>query len=138
MNNASEPDRSTDHDAPPQAGSFRTLLHHAAGLLQARLSLAMIELGEARDAFITVFVLAIAALVMSSLALIAISALIIMLLWDAMGAWIIVVMAVLYAVLGLWLLRSAIRLISEGRLGLPQTMAELRQDRDALFPKDAP
>ena len=133
----SEPGRSMhEEDTAPKAGSVRAMLHHAAGLLQARLSLALIELGEARDAFITVVLLAIAALVMTSLALIAVSALVIMLLWDAMGLWIIVVVAVFYAVLGGWLLRSAIRLISEGRVGLPSTMAELRQDRDALFPKD--
>jgi len=134
----SEPGSSMDKDVDPRAGSIRALLHHAAGLFQARLSLAVIELGEARDAFLTVFVLAIAALVMTSLALIAFSALIIMLLWDAMGLWIIVVVALFYAVLGGWLLRSAIRLISEGRLGLPHTLAELRRDRDALFPGDAP
>jgi uncharacterized membrane protein YqjE len=134
----SEPGGSTDHDTPTSAGSIRALLRHAAGLLQARLSLALIELGEARDAFLSVFVLAIAALVMTSLALIALSALIIMLLWDAMGLWIIVMVAVFYAVLGGWLLRSAIRLIREGRLGLPHTLAELRQDRDALFPGDTP
>lgn len=123
--------------APPRmTGSLRSVLHHAAGLFQARISLALLELGEARDAFITVFVLAIAALVMAGLAMIALSALIILLLWDAMGAWVIAVLAVLYSALGWLLIRSAVQMIREGRLGLPQTMAELRQDRDALMTED--
>ena len=134
----SQPGDNATADPPRTTSSIRSLLHHAVGLLQARLSLALLELGEARDAFITVFVLAIAALVMGSLALIALSALIIMLLWDAMGAWVIALLAIFYAALGWLLLRSAIQMIRDGRLGLPQTMAELRQDREALFPSDAP
>ena len=73
----SEPGDNSPDGQPRTTGRIRSLLHHAAGLLQARVSLALIELGEARDAFIIVFVLAIAALVMVSLALIALSALII-------------------------------------------------------------
>ena len=134
----SEPGDNSPDSQPRTTGSIRSLLHHAAGLLQARLSLALIELGEARDAFITVFVLAIAALVMVSLALIALSALIIILLWESMGIGVIATLAVGYAALGWLLLRSAMQMIRDGRLGLPQTMAELRQDRDALFPGDAP
>jgi uncharacterized membrane protein YqjE len=98
----------------------------------------MIELAEARDAFITVFVLAIAALVMASLTLTAVSALIIVLLWDSLGAWVILILALVYASFSWLLWRSALQLIREGRLGLPHTLAELRQDRDALFPGDAP
>ncbi len=134
----------TDADGNPSAGTasktgrIRALIHHAAGLLQARLSLAMIELAEARDAFITVFVLAIAALVMASLTLIAVSALIIVLLWDSLGAWVIMILALVYAGFSWLLWRAAFQLIREGRLGLPQTLAELRKDRDALFPGDAP
>lgn len=134
----SEPGDGSPDSQPRMTGGIRSLLQHAAGLLQARVSLALIELGEARDAFITVFVLAIAALVMASLALIALSALIIILLWESMGAWVIAMLAVGYAVLGGLLLRSAIQMIRGGRLGLPHTMAELRRDREALFPGDAP
>lgn len=125
-------------DQPRLTSSLRLLLQHAPGLLSARISLALLELGEARDAFITVFVLAIAALVMASLTLIALSALIIVLAWDALGWRVIVLLAVAYAVFGWLLWRAARSLIREGRLGLPQTMGELRKDRDALFPGDAP
>jgi len=117
-------------------GSLRSVIRHAVGLFQARLSLALIELAEARDAFITVFVLAIAAIVAGSLTLIAVSAWIIVLLWEPLGGWIILILALIYAMLSVLLGRAAIRLIRGGRLGLPQTMAELRQDRDALMTED--
>lgn len=125
-------------DQPRLTSSLRLLLQHAPGLLSARISLALLELGEARDAFITVFVLAIAALVMASLTLIALSALIIVLAWDALGWRVIVLLALAYAAFSWLLWRAARSLIREGRLGLPQTMVELRKDRDALFPGDAP
>ena len=133
----SEPSKEPPAGSAGMAGSLRSVFRHAVGLFQARLSLALIELAEARDAFITVFVLAIAAMVACSLTLIAVSALIIVLLWDSLGGWIILILALVYAMLSVLLGRAAIRLIREGRLGLPQTMAELRQDRDALVTEDA-
>ncbi|NCW79178.1 MAG: phage holin family protein, partial [Oxalobacteraceae bacterium] len=65
------------------------------------------------------------------------SAWIIVLLWEPLGGWIILILALVYAMLSVLLGRAAIRLIREGRLGLPQTIAELRQDRDALVTEDA-
>jgi uncharacterized membrane protein YqjE len=133
----SEPSKEPPAGSAGVTGSLRSVIRHAAGLFQVRLSLALIELAEARDAFITVFVLAIAAIVAGSLTLIAVSAWIIVLLWEPLGGWIILILALIYAMLSVLLGRAAIRLIREGRLGLPQTMAELRQDRDALMTEDA-
>ena len=116
--------------------SAGSLIRHAIGLLNARLSLAVIELAEARDAFLTVFVLAVFALLMASFTLIALSALIVVLLWDALGWRVLLLLVVLYALFAWLCWRAAQGLIREGRLGLPMTMAELRQDRDALFRKD--
>lgn len=133
----SDPSNEPPTRSPGVTGSLRSMARHAAGLLQARLSLALIELGEARDAFITIVVLAMAAIVAGSFTLIAVSAWIIIMWWESLGAWIILILALVYALLSVVLGRAAIRLIREGRLGLPQTLAELRQDRDALFNKDA-
>ena len=133
----SEPSKEPPAGSAGVTGSLRSVLRHAAGLFQVRLSLALIELAEARDALITVFVLAIAAIVAGSLTLIAVSAWIIVLLWESLGGWIILILALVYAMLSVLLGRAALRLIREGRLGLPQTMSELREDRDTLFNKDA-
>ena len=133
----SEPSKEPPTGSAGVTGSLRSVLRHAAGLFQVRLSLALIELAEARDALITVFVLAIAAIVAGSLTLIAVSAWIIVLLWESLGGWIILILALVYAMLSVLIGRAALRLIREGRLGLPQTMSELREDRDTLFNKDA-
>ena len=129
----------TDKDHPPTEGLAAcagSLIRHAMGLLNARLSLAVIELAEAREAFLTVLVLGILALLMTSFALIALSALIVVLLWDALGWRVLLLLGVLYALFAWLCWRTARRWIREGRLGLPLTMAELRRDRDALFRKD--
>lgn len=130
----------TLNDEPPPnteglAASARSLIRHSLGLISARLSLAQLELAEARDAFLLVFVLAILALVMLSLSLIAVSALIVVLAWDALGWRVILLLALLYAGLAWLCWRAARALIDDGRLGLPLTMSELRQDREALFRK---
>ena len=129
----------SEQPLPQQEGfadNARSLIRHAIGLLNARVSLAVIELAEARDAFLLVFVFAVVALVMASLTLIAVSALIVVLLWDVLGWRVILLLALLYAFFTWLCWRAAHGLIAEGRLGLPMTMAELRQDRDALFHKD--
>ena len=129
----------SEQPLPQQAGfadSARSLVRHAIGLLNSRVSLAVLELAEARDAFLLVFVLAVIALVMATLTLMAVSALIVVLLWDVLGWRVIVLLALLYTFFTWLCWRAARRLIAEGRLGLPMTMAELRQDRDALFRKD--
>ncbi len=133
-----EPESDNPADPPRLGASIRSALTHALGLIHTRLSLALIELAEARDAFLAVFILAIAAMVMCTLALIAVSALIIVLAWDALGWRVILLLAVIYAGCSWLLWRTARGLIREGRLGLPQTLGELRQDRDALFPRDTP
>ena len=131
-------DRDKYRQSPPEglAASAGSLIRHAIRLLQARLSLAVIELAEARDAFLTVLVLILLALLMASFTLIALSALLVVLLWDALGWRVLLMLAVLYALFAWMCWRAVQRLIREGRLGLPLTMAELRQDRDALLRKD--
>lgn len=133
-----EPADTENDRSPPEglAASAGSLIRHAIGLLNARLSLAVIELGEARDAFLTVFVLAVLALLMVSFTFIALSALIVVLLWDALGWRVLLLLAVLYTLFAWLCWRAAQGVIREGRLGLPLTIAELRQDRDALFRKD--
>ncbi len=103
------------------------------GLLGARLSYAVLELGDARDALLRVLLLGAAALGAGALALIALSALLVVLTWDALGWRILLILTVAYALLAWLLLQRALRILAEGRVGLPVTVAELRKDREALF-----
>lgn len=61
------------------------------------------------------------------------SVLVVALAWDAMGAWILFIMALLFTGLVVGLLMAARSIVRSGKLSLPATMAELRNDRDALF-----
>lgn len=59
--------------------------------------------------------------------------LVVALAWESMGAWILLIMAILFTVLVAVLLMAAMKIVKSGKLALPATMAELRNDRDALF-----
>ena len=62
----------------------RDLIQNIVGLIAARLSLAALELSEARDALLLVIALALGAFMAASFAVIAFSALIVVLTWDAL------------------------------------------------------
>ena len=74
-----------------------------------------------------------AALGAAALALVGLSALLVVLFWEALGWSILLILSFAYAVLAWLLLQRARRILAEGRVGLPVTLAELRKDRDALL-----
>ncbi len=104
-----------------------------ARLLGTRFSYALLELGDARDALLRVLLLGAAGLAAGALALVGLSALLVVLTWDALGWRILLILTLVYAFLAWLLLQRALRILAEGRVGLPVTAAELRKDRDALF-----
>jgi membrane protein implicated in regulation of membrane protease activity len=58
------------------------------------------------------------------------------LFWEALRWRILLILFALYALLAMWLLRCALRIVNEGQVGLPVTMAELQKDRAALMGDD--
>ena len=113
----------------------RDLIQNIIGLITARLSLAALELSEARDAALLVIALALGAFMAASFAVIAFSALIVVLTWDALGWRIVLILALAYTGIAAVLVRQIRRIIYEGRLGLPATVAELKQDSEVLMRK---
>jgi uncharacterized membrane protein YqjE len=113
----------------------RDLIQNIIGLIAARLSLAALELSEARDAALLVIALALGAFMAASFAVIALSALLVVLTWDAMGWRIVLILTLAYAGIAAVLVRQIRRIIDEGRLGLPATVAELKHDIEALMRK---
>lgn len=122
---------------PGLASNGRALVSNLLGLLRARSSLAVLELGDARDALLQVLFVGAAALLLSGFALACLSALIVALCWNAMGWGILLLLFVVYAGLAVMLLQRARAIVASGRIGLPATMEELRKDRDALSPRGA-
>lgn len=103
------------------------------GLLMSRIELAAVELGEVRDniaKFLFIGALGIVAVVF---ALACWTALLIVLSWDSMGWKILLVVAVVYSLLAIAILRHARAFLEQDKIAMPATMAELRKDRDALM-----
>jgi uncharacterized membrane protein YqjE len=111
----------------------RELIQHIIGLISARLSLAALELSEARDAALLIIALALGAFIAGSFTLIALSALIVVLTWDALGWRIVLLLTLAYAGIAGILIYQIRRIIRAGRLGLPATLAELKQDSETLL-----
>ena len=113
----------------------RDLIQNIIGLIAARLSLAALELSEARDAALLVIALALSAFMAASFAVIALSALLVVLTWDALGWRIVLILTLAYAGIAVALVKQIRRIIYEGRLGLPATVAELKKDSEVLMRK---
>lgn len=61
------------------------------------------------------------------------SGLIVVLTWDALGWKILLILAAVFTLIALAMGLYVRAILRQGRIGLPQTMHELRQDRDALL-----
>ncbi len=129
----SDPSSDPSRPAPGLIASAATLAASLRSLLGTRASYALLELGDARDALLRVLLFGAAALGAAALALVGLSALVIVLLWETLGWRVLLILSIAYVVLAWMLLQRARRILSEGRVGLPVTLAELRKDREAIF-----
>jgi len=103
------------------------------GLFLSRIELAALELSEVRSTLLklsTVFALGLLA---SWFALAYWSVLLVYLAWNAMGWVILLLVALAFTVLAIGVFFYARAIVAEGKLSLPATMNELRNDRDALL-----
>jgi uncharacterized membrane protein YqjE len=129
--------QSTDADAAQlQPGFFHGLsamVKNMLGLALCRLELAAVELAEARAAALKLATLFAFAVLAAFFALACWTGLIVVLAWESLGWKILAILAAVFtaaAVAAAWYARI---MIAEGKLSLPITMAELRNDRDALL-----
>lgn len=118
------------------ASSAGTVVSSVLKLIGVRLSMAMLELADARDAVFRVVLLAALAVLASAFALLSLSAMLVALMWDALGWRILLILFVAYLALALGMLWRARSIIASGQIGLPITLAELQKDRDALSGTD--
>ncbi len=120
----------------PPAGliaSLSALLKSCIRLLLSRLELAALELGEVRQHLMQLALVFALALVAFWFAIAFGTAAVIYLAWQSMGWTILPVLAVLFVLAALGLLWYGQRMVKQGKLGLPATMAELKADRDMLL-----
>lgn len=103
------------------------------GLFVSRIELAALELGEVRDNLAHLLFVGALGIVAIVFALGCWTALLVVLAWDAMGWKILLLVAVVYTLLAVGILRYARAFLVQDRIAMPATMAELRKDRDALM-----
>lgn len=109
-----------------------SMARNLLGLALCRIELAALELADIRAALLKLAVFFAAGVVTAFFALACWTGLVVMLAWDSLGWKILAIVAGFYTLLTLGIVMYVRALIRDDRLSLPLTMAELRNDRDAL------
>lgn len=123
----------SDNPGPGLIAGLGGLAKNAFALLVSRIELAALELGEVRDNFARLLFIGALGIVAVVFALGCWTALLVVLTWDAMGWKILLLVAAVYTLLAIGILAHARALLGQDKLSMPATMAELRNDRDALL-----
>ncbi|MGV3655010.1 MAG: phage holin family protein [Noviherbaspirillum sp.] len=128
---ASQTEKEDEHPAP--GAGLASLLRNLGGLLSARIGLAALEFSEVRANFIKLVVIGALGLLLAWFALAYWSVLLVVLAWPAIGWKILLLIALAFTLAagGAYLYLRA--MLEDGKLSMPATMAELRNDRDALL-----
>lgn len=118
---------------PGLIGGLTTLAKNVFGLLVSRVELAALELSEVRNhvlELLTIFALAALA---TLFALAYGTATIVALAWEAMGWKILLLLCAVFVVATWVLVAKGIAMIRQDKLALPETMKELKNDREMLL-----
>ena len=119
--------------SPGLMGGITGLAKNLFGLVVSRVELAALELSEVRNHVIELVVIFAMAALATWFALAYGTATIVALAWEDMGWKILLVMFVVFAVITLILVMKGLSLLKQGKLAFPETMKELRNDRDMLL-----
>jgi uncharacterized membrane protein YqjE len=126
--------QSTASDASP--GLFTGLAGLAKnmfGLLMSRIELAALELSEVRTNLLKLLLIFACGIVAAWFAIACWTVLIVYLAWPAFGWTILLLLAAVFTLLTIGIFMYAQSMLKQDKLSLPATMAELRNDRDALL-----
>jgi uncharacterized membrane protein YqjE len=119
--------------SPGLMGGITGLAKNLFGLVVSRMELAALELSEVRNHVIELVAIFALAALATWFALAYGTATIVALAWEEMGWKILLVMFVVFAVITLILVMKGLSLLKQGKLAFPETMKELRNDRDMLL-----
>ena len=109
------------------------LAKNLLGLIISRIELASLEMSEIGANLVRFAVIFVLAAVGLWFAIAFWSVLIVMLAWDTWGWKILALLGMVFTMATVGLVWYARSVLLQGKLSLPQTMAELRKDRDALL-----
>lgn len=118
---------------PGLIGGFTGVAKNLFGLLLSRIELAALELGEIRSNLIRFLLVCALGIVAVWFAVAYWTALVVILAWETWGWKILLLIAAVFTLLAIGILFYARSLLSRDKLSMPATLAELRNDRDALL-----
>jgi uncharacterized membrane protein YqjE len=118
---------------PGLMGGITGLAKNLFGLVVSRVELAALEMTEVRNHVIELVAIFAMAVLATWFALAYGTATIVALAWDEMGWKILLVMFIVFLVITGALVAKGLAMLKQGKLAFPETMKELRNDRDMLM-----
>ena len=118
---------------PGLMGGISGLAKNLFGLVVSRVELAALEMSEVRNHAIELLAIFAGAVLAVWFALAYGTATIVMLAWDSWGWKILLVMFLVFLAITAALVMKGVAMLKQGKLAFPETMKELRNDRDALL-----
>jgi uncharacterized membrane protein YqjE len=118
---------------PGLMGGLSGLAKNLFGLLMSRVELAALELAEVRNHLIELVALFAGAALAAWFAIAFGTATIVAAAWEAMGWKILLIMFVVFAAITAALVFKGLSMLKQGKLAFPETMNELKNDRDMLL-----
>lgn len=119
--------------SPSFIAGLTALARNFSGLFLNRVELAALELSEVRGNFLRLCLIFALGIIALWFAIAYWTVLVVVVSWDVLGWKILLILAALFSLLALGFYRYARSMIRQGKLSMPTTLAELRNDRDALL-----
>ena len=118
---------------PGLIGGLTGLAKNIFGLLVSRVELAALELSEVRNHVMSLMAVFALAIICCWFAVAYGTAMIVALTWEAMGWKILLLMFLVFVAATAALAFKARAMLREGKLAFPETMNELKNDREMLL-----
>lgn len=112
------------------------LARNGFGLLVSRIELAALELAEVRGNLVRMVLIIAAGMLAAWFAIAYWTVLIVMVSWQSMGWTILLILAAVFSLIAVGVFLYAQSIVRQGKLSMPATMAELRNDRDQLMSRE--
>ncbi|WP_353157283.1 phage holin family protein [Herminiimonas fonticola] len=128
-----QPSARPQNDRPGLIGGVVELARNTFGLLMSRIELAALELAEVRANALKLALLFALGVVFAFFAIGYWTVLIAYLSWPVLGWKILLILALVFTVITVGIFFYLKSLIEQGKLSMPATMEELRNDHDALL-----
>lgn len=120
-------------DTPGLISGVSGVARNLFGLIVSRLELAALELSEVRTNLLKLVLFGAIGVFAALFAVAYWTVLIVYLSWDALGWKILLIMSLVFTAATVAVMMYAKSLLTEGKLSIPATLAELGRDRDALL-----